>query len=96
MIKKYISRPESGSFFLDIEMPRKTGIDFLLEHLERPLIILTTAHSQYAFQSFELNVLDYLIKPISQERFIKSVEKARDYIDLTHDQNTNYLFLKSG
>ncbi|QES89677.1 LytR/AlgR family response regulator transcription factor [Rhizosphaericola mali] len=77
-------------------MPRKTGIDFLLEHLERPLVILTTAYSQYAFQSFELNVLDYLIKPISQERFIKSVEKARDYIDLTHDQNTNYLFVKSG
>lgn len=62
--------------FLDIEMPKLSGIDFLKTLKHRPKVIITTAYRDYAIEGFELEVIDYLLKPIPFERFLKSVGKV--------------------
>ena len=66
--------------FLDIQMPRIRGIDFLRGLKDPPLVIITTAYPHFALEGFELNVLDYLVKPIAPERFLRSVNRALDVI----------------
>ena len=68
--------------FLDIQMPQLTGIDFLKTLSRPPIVIFTTAYPNYALEGFELNALDYLLKPISLERFMKAVNKAIEQIEL--------------
>lgn len=73
--KEVLNKQEVDLIFLDIELPGMTGLRFL-EALENPpLVVLTTAYPQYALQSYEFNVIDYLLKPISFERFSKTVNK---------------------
>lgn len=64
--------------FLDIQMPRLTGFEMLEVMDEKPIIIFTTAYDQYAIQAFERNAVDYLMKPVSTERFAAAIEKARE------------------
>ena len=67
--------------FLDVQMPEITGIALLKILKKRPLVVLTTAYSQYALEGYELDVADYLLKPITFERFLKSVEKVTQRLE---------------
>jgi DNA-binding LytR/AlgR family response regulator len=68
--------------FLDINMPEISGLEFVKTLVDSPLIIFATAYPQYAAESYELDVIDYLLKPIRLERFVKAVNKAQTYSDL--------------
>ena len=87
--------------FLDIEMYGTNGLTYLRNTTQdtgrqdtRPLIIITTAYPQYALEGFDLNVLDYLVKPISSERFLKAVQKAKNYHEMKAGSNDDHLFVK--
>jgi len=92
---QFLSVNSVDLMLLDIRMPRLSGIDFLKSIKEPPLVIFTTAFPQYALESYELNVLDYLVKPISLERFKKATQKVLDYFLLKHPQTLpDYFFIK--
>lgn len=87
--------------FLDIQMPVMNGIDFLKANSRVPMVIITTAYPSYALESFQLDVMDYLVKPIVFNRFFQAISKARDYHQLIHrasgtTQTEDYIFLKCG
>jgi DNA-binding LytR/AlgR family response regulator len=83
--------------FLDIEMPYLTGIEFLKQLPAPPRVIFTTAYEKYALQGFELEVLDYLLKPISFDRFLRAANKAFDYFRLQQSPSItdDYIFVKA-
>ncbi len=74
---EFLGQNEVDILFSDIQMPEITGITLLKILKKKPLIILTTAYSEYAIEGYELDVIAYLLKPITFEKFIKAVEKAR-------------------
>ncbi len=67
--------------FLDINMPEKTGFDLLEELIETPVVIFTTAYNEFAIKAFEINALDYLLKPIGNDRLREAVQKAKKQIE---------------
>jgi DNA-binding LytR/AlgR family response regulator len=96
----FLAKNEVDLIFLDINMPRLSGLDFLRSLSHVPQVILTTAYTDYALESYELNILDYLKKPFSFERFLKAVAKAEEQLKLrVQAQNTQtgneFIFVKS-
>lgn len=77
---KTISTLKPDLVFLDIQMPRLTGIEMVEVMTEKPEIIFTTAYDQFAIRAFELNAVDYLLKPFQKRRFLEAVKKAADKI----------------
>jgi len=74
---QYISKSPVDLLFLDINMPSVTGTDLYKSIQQKVMVIFTTAHSEYAVEGFNLNALDYLLKPFTFERFLQAVEKAK-------------------
>jgi DNA-binding LytR/AlgR family response regulator len=87
--------------FLDIQMPKITGLKFFKTLLKAPPVIFTTAYPQYALEGFEMNALDYLVKPISFERFYKAALKAKEYYEVRQknlpvsQERKDHFFIKS-
>jgi DNA-binding LytR/AlgR family response regulator len=106
---EYLRENPVDVLFSDIQMPEVTGITLLKLLKTKPLIFLTTAYSEYALEGYELEVYDYLLKPISFERFLKAVEKGIARLDGNVSQpistiiqevqsapNQDYIFVKDG
>ncbi|MFL9485065.1 LytR/AlgR family response regulator transcription factor [Chitinophagaceae bacterium LWZ2-11] len=97
---KALEEQKADLMFLDINMPKITGLSFLEALAAPPITIITTAYSEYAMEGFRLEVLDYLLKPIAFDRFLKAVNKAKEYwLFQKHTQagkkeNNDYIFLK--
>ncbi|NJK98557.1 MAG: response regulator transcription factor [Bacteroidales bacterium] len=85
-----LSSQKTDLLFLDIQMPGIKGTDFLRTLVNPPRVILTTAYREYAFEGYELNVIDYLLKPISYERFIKAADKFLKNIESAGKSNESH------
>ena len=81
---KIMQQQEIDLIFLDIQMPGLTGLQFIQSMKVRPLIILVTAYEKFALDGFNLDVVDYLVKPVALERFIKAGSKALDIYRINH------------
>ena len=89
--------------FLDVQMPELTGIAFLKSLQKKPLVILTTAYSEYAIEGYELDITDYLLKPITFERFLKAVDKvnqrlsgSQTVVEKPAEILPDFIFVKDG
>lgn len=95
----FVTKNEVDLMLLDINMPEISGVEFLSSLKEPPMVIFTTAYSEYALKSYELNAIDYLLKPISFERLSKAISKAFSNKLLKTQQATDtintLLFLRS-
>lgn len=96
-LNSLIKQEHIDLLFLDIEMPYMTGIDFLKNLPSPPKVIFTTAYEKYALQGFELEVLDYLLKPIPFDRFLKAANKAYDYFRQQRESGPaeDHIFVKA-
>ena len=96
----FLQKNKIDLVFLDIQMPDITGIQWLKSIENPPIVIFTTAYSQYALEGFNLDVLDYLLKPFDFERFLKSANKANDYFNLLQKSDNepivdDFIFVKA-
>lgn len=100
----FLRKENVDLMFLDINMPELSGLDFLKSLRDAPMVIFTTAYPQYALESYELEAIDYLVKPIRIERFLKAVNKAENYLKLLQQEASNtqvekieddYVFIKA-
>ena len=86
----FLSHTKVDIIFLDIEMPKLTGLE-LLECLPQPtIVILTTAYSNFGFEAYQNDVVDYLLKPISYPRFLKAINKVISMLEPKKTEQTNY------
>lgn len=94
-----LEKDQVDLLFLDIQMPRQTGLEFLRSLTSPPMTIITTAFPDFALDGFELDVIDYLVKPFSFERFLKACHKAREFHELKRQtqalSHENYFFIKA-
>nr|WP_121269382.1 LytTR family DNA-binding domain-containing protein [Pedobacter schmidteae] len=96
----FLQKNKTDLIFLDIKMPDISGIDFLNSLSNPPMVIFTTAYSEHAVRSFELDAIDYLLKPFSLPRFLKACNKAQELYTLRNQpqstDQTPYIFIKDG
>ena len=94
----YLRQCPVDLLFLDIKMPDISGIEFFKSLNKKPLVIFTTAYSEHAVSGFELDAVDYLLKPFSLPRFLKACNKAQEWLQLrgTNDEKQEYIFVKTG
>jgi len=96
-----LSKANTQLLFLDIQMPKISGLEFFKSLQNAPPVIFTTAYPQYALEGFDLNALDYLVKPISFERFLKAALKAKEYYEIrqhnvdVNEKKEDYFFIKA-
>ncbi|HEV7783498.1 MAG TPA: LytTR family DNA-binding domain-containing protein [Chitinophagaceae bacterium] len=95
-----IGKGDVQLLFLDIQMPKITGLDFFKTLQNPPPVIFTTAYPQYALEGFEVNALDYLVKPVSFARFLAAALKAKEYYEVREKNtgssaDTDYFFIKA-
>jgi DNA-binding LytR/AlgR family response regulator len=93
---EYLQKNDCDLIFLDIQMPELTGINFMKIVGADQKYILTTAYSEYALEGYEHNIVDYLLKPISFERFQKSILKAQERFSFPQEENTHFFVKSSG
>ncbi len=95
----YLQQNKTDLIFLDIKMPDISGIDFLSSINNPPMVVFTTAYSEHAVKSFELDAIDYLLKPFSLPRFLKACNKAHEIYTLRNrdkGEETTSIFIKDG
>jgi DNA-binding LytR/AlgR family response regulator len=95
---KYISKFPVDLLFLDIRMPSITGLQFRQQIPQDIMVIFTTAYSEYAVEGFNVNAVDYLLKPFSYDRFMQAVQKAYDFFRFLHNQESaiqQYMFVRA-
>jgi DNA-binding LytR/AlgR family response regulator len=101
-LNKILGNERIDLIFLDIQMPYMTGLDFLKIKTNLPMVIITTAYPNYALEGFQFDVVDYLLKPITFNRFFKATNKAKELYslknhkaeNLTQNTEPDYLFIK--
>lgn len=94
---EYLQKETVDLIFLDIKMPDISGIEFFNSLTKKPLLIFTTAYSEHAVTSFEMDAVDYLLKPFSLARFIKGCNKAFELYNFRNSAETcDHLFIKTG
>lgn len=96
----FLKTNKADLIFTDIQMPGINGVDFVRSATNESLFIFITAYPEYAVEGYELNIIDYLLKPVSYERFLKAVTKAKEYLALKNQpkekQQADYFFIKCG
>jgi len=99
---EYLKKEPVDLVFLDVEMPGMSGIDLIKNLDKHPIIILVTSKKDYAAEAFDLNVVDYLIKPLSLSRFMVAINKAKELFEdidtkqTVNENNKEYIFVRSG
>jgi two-component system LytT family response regulator len=101
-VSNYLDHTKVDLLFLDIQMPGITGVEYIKILKKPPLLIFATAFSEYAMEGYELDALDYLLKPITLQRFFKAANKAKEYFELRNDvlprhkmqAEKNHIFIK--
>jgi DNA-binding LytR/AlgR family response regulator len=96
--RKFIESAAVDIIFLDIQMPDMNGIEFSRSlSLKHTAVVFTTAFSEYAIEGFNVDAVDYMLKPIEYDRFLKGVYKAKEYVDYLNSQELHqgYIFVKS-
>lgn len=94
-VATYLKENKIDLLFLDIQLGIFSGLDFLASLEHAPLVILTTAHADYAIKSYEFNVIDYLLKPYSFQRFHQAVHKVYQFMDNHPESQADYIFVKT-